>query len=44
MCTYSGPGQLQSQSSTGDLGPVAGVGGSGLVVLGKFAQSCNKVS
>ena len=25
------PGQLNSQSSAGDLGPVAGVGGSGLV-------------
>ena len=25
------PGQFNSQSSAGDLGPVAGVGGSGLV-------------
>ena len=27
VCTYSGPGQFQFQSSAGDLGPVVGVGG-----------------
>ena len=37
------PGQLQSQSSAGDLGPVAGVGGFRVDKLGKFAQSRNKL-
>ena len=33
-----------SQSSAGDLGPVAGVGGFRVGKLGKFAHLCNKVS
>ena len=36
------PGQLQSRSSAGDLGPVAGVGGFRVDKLGKFAHSRNK--
>ena len=36
------PGQVPSQSSAGDLGPVAGVGGFRVGKLGKFAHSHNK--
>ena len=36
------PGQVPSQSSAGDLGPLAGVGGFRVGKLGKFAHSHNE--